>query len=122
MRLGEVVKNYLKEHDMSLRSFARLSGITPTNLSYIINGKTPRGNEQVPSIHTYRKIADAMGMDVEDLIGMVDDKIEWGTVPTLSDKDYELVRLFHSASDRDKELVLKILNEYKKDILLKVGS
>lgn len=121
MRLGEVIKNYLEEHDMSMRAFAKISDITPTNLSYIINGKTPRGNAQVPSIDTYRKIANAMGIDTDELVGMVDDKVAWGTVPTLSDKDYELVRLFHKASDRDKELVLKILVEYKEDMSFKVG-
>lgn len=46
MKLGEVIQNYINEHDMSLRAFSRLSGVTATNLSYIINGKTPRGNMQ----------------------------------------------------------------------------
>ena len=115
MRLGEVIKNYLEEHDMSLRSFAKKADITPTNLSYIVNGRTPRGNAQAPTITTYQKIAKAMGITTDELVGMVDDKIVWGSKQTLSDDDFEIIELFHKASERDKKLIRSILDEYKED-------
>jgi len=118
MRLGDVIKNYLEEHDMSLRAFAKIAEITPTNLSYIINGKTPRGNAQSPTIATYQKIAKAMGITTDELVGMVDDKIAWGSKPTFSDEDYEIIALFHKASKRDQDLIRSILDEYREDTSL----
>ena len=114
MRLGEVISKYLDEHNMSLREFARRSGMSATNISFIINGKTPRGNEQTPSIKTYEKIAKAMGITTDELVGMVDDKIAWGSKLSLTDKtEIDLVKLYRKASDRDKDLIFIILDAYR---------
>lgn len=106
MRLGEVIALYLQEHDMSLRAFARLSGITATNLSYIVNGKTPRGNAQAPTITTYSKIAKAMGLTTDELVSMVDDEIAWGSRSTYSDDETKLINLYRSLNDEGKAKIL----------------
>ena len=77
MTLGECINNYLNDHKMSMRSFATLSGVSHTYISYIINGKTASGAVPVPTIDKYKAFAQAMGMNVNDLIAMVDDKIQW---------------------------------------------
>jgi transcriptional regulator with XRE-family HTH domain len=43
MTLGEYVNNYINEHDMSIRKFASLAGVSHSYISNIINGKTARG-------------------------------------------------------------------------------
>lgn len=78
MTLGECINNYINEHDLSMRKFATLSGVSHAYISNIVNEKTSRGNAPVPSIDVYRGVAKAMGIDVETLISMVDDKIAWG--------------------------------------------
>ena len=79
MTLGECINSYINEHDgMSMRKFATLANVSHAYISNIVNGKTSRGNNPVPSIDVYRGIAKAMGIDVNTLISMVDDKIAWG--------------------------------------------
>ena len=72
MTLGEYINNYLIEHDMSIREFARLADISHTYVSYIVNGKTGRGTKPVLTIDKYKQIARAMNMDVNDLLAAVD--------------------------------------------------
>lgn len=76
MKLGELIKTYRKEHGLSMRAFARASHLSVTYISMIENDLNGRGKRPVPSVDTYRCIARAMGMDVEQLIRMVDDKID----------------------------------------------
>lgn len=121
MRLGEVIQNYLIEHDMSLRAFARLSGVTATNLSYIINGKTPRGNIQAPTIKTYQKIARAMGITTDELVGMVDDQIAWGNKIILTEEEKELIRLWRGASDVGRAKAIGNLEATQEDTDSAVG-
>jgi len=121
MRLGDVIQNYLNEHDMSLRAFSRLSGVTATNLSYIINGKTPRGNMQAPNIKTYQKIARAMGITTDELVGMVDDQIAWGSKMTLSEDEKELIILWRGASDVGRAKAIGNLEATQEDTDSAVG-
>lgn len=78
MTLGECINNYINEHDLSMRKFATLSGVSHAYISNIVNRKTSRGNDPVPSIKVYRGVAKAMGIDVNTLISLVDDEIAWG--------------------------------------------
>lgn len=121
MKLGEVIQNYLNEHNISLRAFARLSGVTATNLSYIVNGKTPRGNMQSPTITTYQKIAKAMGITTDELVGMVDDQIAWGSKMILSEEERELIILWRGASDVGKAKAIGNLEATQEDTDSAVG-
>lgn len=78
MTLGECINNYINEHDLSMRKFSALAGVSHAYISNIVNGKTSRGNNPVPSIAVYRGVAKAMGIDVNTLIALVDDEIAWG--------------------------------------------
>lgn len=57
MTLGEYVNAYCTEHNLSMREFAKMSGISHAYISMIVNGRTPRGNAPKPSIDNYRKAA-----------------------------------------------------------------
>lgn len=78
MTLGECISEYIKEHNLSMRAFADMAGVSHSYVSYIIKGKTPHGKPPVPTIDRYRGLAKAMGMDVNELIAKVDDRIAWG--------------------------------------------
>lgn len=112
MTLGECINNYMHEHDLSMRKFASLSGVSHAYISNIVNEKTSRGNAPVPSIEVYRGVANAMGIDVETLISMVDDKIAWGDQtkkPVTHDGDGqeedEFVKRLMALSPEEKEKV-----------------
>ena len=75
MKLGEVISKYRTEHQMSMDKFSELSGISKAYISMLEKNRTQRGDEPSPSIDTYRNVAKAIGMDVDELIRMVDGKI-----------------------------------------------
>ena len=75
MNLGEAILNYRKEHSLSMEKFSALSGLSKAYISILERNKTPHGNAPAPSIDTYCRVARAMGMDVNDLMAVVDDRI-----------------------------------------------
>ena len=89
MKLGELIVNYRTEHELSLRAFARASGLSPTYISMLEKGVNRRGSTPAPSVDTYRSIAKAMGMDVDELIRAVDDKIEINSSPVMTEDEYD---------------------------------
>ena len=82
MTLGEVISNYRKTHSMSMDKFAEASGLSKAYISILERNRTTRGSVPVPSIDTFRAVAKAVGMDVDELIRAVDDKIRLGAEAT----------------------------------------
>lgn len=87
MTLGDAIKTYREEHGISLRAFARLTGLSPTYISYLEKGQTQRGNKPIASIETYRVVAKAMGKDIDEFIREVDDVVSVNSHP--KEKDAE---------------------------------
>lgn len=87
MTLGEVISNYRKTHSMSMDKFAEASGLSKAYISILERNRTTRGSVPVPSIDTFRAVAKAVGMDVDELIRAVDDKIRLGAEATAPESD-----------------------------------
>ena len=83
MTLGEYINTYCHEHNISMREFAKMSGVSHAYISMIVNGKTPRGNAPTPSIDKYKAIASAMGITLDQLLRAVNDNV------SLSDSEAE---------------------------------
>lgn len=79
MTLGDIIKRYRDDRTMSMDSFAQLSGLSKSYISVLERNRTPHGNEPSPGIDTYRAVAKALGIDVNELIRAVDDDIELST-------------------------------------------
>lgn len=61
MTLGELVKKYRTEHELSLRDFSRLSGISNGYISMLEKKEHPKTKKPiVPSIEKMKCIASAM--------------------------------------------------------------
>lgn len=75
MRLGELITKYRIETDISMREFARRSGLSPTYVSQLERGETGRGKKPAPSIETYKAVAKAMNIGIDELFAEVDDII-----------------------------------------------
>ena len=128
MKLGELLKKYRQDHNLSLRAFAELSGVSNSYLSMLELGRQPSsGNPIVPSLTKLNQIADAMGLDINDLLSSVDDmpvsfREDPGEEPVcfkLSELEKKIIVRFRSLSSVEKDMVLRSLGiaEEKGDLL-----
>ena len=69
MTIGELVQQYCLSHGITNQQFAELSHVSKAYISMLVNGKNPKtGKPPIPSVKTYQKIADAMGITLHDLL------------------------------------------------------
>jgi transcriptional regulator with XRE-family HTH domain len=72
MKLGELIKKYREENKMSLREFAKKAGLSHSYINNLESGIDPRsGKEVMPTIETLKKIAQAMDMELNDLLTQI---------------------------------------------------
>jgi len=76
MKLGDIVKRYRKDHDLSQREFAKLCGLSHGYIPLIEKGLNPNGYPLTPSITVMKQLADAMGMSLHELISLSDEDME----------------------------------------------
>lgn len=72
MDISTVINTYMAEHDISLREFSRRSGLSPAQVSFLINGRN--GKPVKPTIETYEKISKVTDISVSSLIAVNDDE------------------------------------------------
>lgn len=75
MRLGELIDNYIKSNNLSLRAFAaRCENVSHTYIGMLIRGEHPKSKKPIiPSLETLSKVAQGMGMSLHKLIQTIDD-------------------------------------------------
>jgi repressor LexA len=72
--IGEIIKHYRTANDLSMDNFGKLASLSKAYISILERGSNPRNNKPViPSIDTLRAIAQAMNMDLNELINLLDD-------------------------------------------------
>ncbi|MBQ1569503.1 MAG: helix-turn-helix transcriptional regulator [Clostridiales bacterium] len=129
MTIGDVVKEFRKLNDLSLEEFGKMAGLSRAYVGMIENNRDPRGNPVNPSLETIDKIASAIGVDVDALVGQIDQDVVVNRKRPLSDFDsseeeatikWKFIRYcYEHASQEEKNKVLTILkvrerwSEYK---------
>jgi transcriptional regulator with XRE-family HTH domain len=74
MKLGEFLRDYRLQHDLSQRQLALICGLSNGTISNFEKGINPNtGKPITPKIEQIRKIATALGISVADLFEMIDD-------------------------------------------------
>lgn len=75
MKLGEIIANYRRANGLSQRQFAeKCNGITNGYISMIENNRNPITNKPIsPKLDKLKRIADGMGISLNDLLEMADD-------------------------------------------------
>ena len=74
MTIGEIIKHYRTANDLSMDNFGKLASLSKAYISILERGSNPRNNKPViTSIDTLRAIAQAMNMDLNELINLLDD-------------------------------------------------
>ena len=73
MTLGEFIKQYREEHNLSVRAFASQVGISPQAVLNIENGIGSNGKPMTSTMKTYKKIAEGLGMTEQELLNLLND-------------------------------------------------
>ena len=75
MLLGDIIKQYREEHQMSLQDFADLIGTSRSYIHMLEKNVNPSTNKPInPSIETLKSLAKAMNMDLDLLLKQLNDE------------------------------------------------
>jgi len=74
LKLSDLIISYRKEHNLSQRKFAELSGLSNGYISMLEKGKNPNTNLPItPTLPQLKKIAQGLKMTLNELFNCVDD-------------------------------------------------
>lgn len=69
MTIGEYIEKYIFEHGLSKNKFANICKISPSYVTFLINGKHPiTGKGITPSLEVFNKIAKGTGVTIDELL------------------------------------------------------
>jgi len=78
MFLGEVIKKYREEHNLSLRAFASKCGLSYTYISMLERNVDYRtGKPIAPTLDSVKYISKAMDIPIDDLLKRLDNEQEF---------------------------------------------
>lgn len=78
MFLGEIIKKYREEHNLSLRAFASKCSLSYTYISMLEKNIDYRtGKPIAPTLDSVKYISNAMNIPIDDLLKMLDDEQEF---------------------------------------------
>ena len=73
MYIGEVIKRYRSEHKLSMQDFANISGLSKAYIGLLEKiYNSSNGQPIAPSIPKVKAIANAMGMELDELLQVID--------------------------------------------------
>ena len=109
--LGDVIKEYRlsREDTISIRTFASMSGLSPSYISMLEKGYDQRGNEIHPSINTIAIVADAIGISFDELFNQLDCKVivneSVTNTSTLSPDESAIIKMYRQLKkSRQKDI------------------
>lgn len=71
MHLGEIVKKYRIENEMSMDEFAKRSGLSKGYISMLEKNENPKTKKEiVPTLETINSVADAIGVELDFLLSI----------------------------------------------------
>lgn len=124
MTLGELVKKYRTEHELSLRDFSKISGVSNGYISMLEKNEHPKTKKPiVPSIEKMKCIAFAMGMTLDALLEVIDEdqpisisKDSSSACPPFSAPETELIMKYRRLNSDGKKKLCE-----RADELLELG-
>lgn len=74
MTLSELIRSYRSEHKLSQRQFALQCDLSNGYISFLEKGMNPQTKQPItPTLPALKKLADGMGITLNDLFNIVDD-------------------------------------------------
>ena len=113
MTLGEIIKQYAKEHSMN--EFLEDSGLSRTYTYMLIRNQNKNGSPIIPSFDTIKKVAQGIHASLDSVINRLDEDyvIHLGTYSSIPD---DIMNLYRSLPIKAKENVHDcIIKEYEKN-------
>lgn len=116
MKLGEIIKQYRTEKNISMGEFAILTALSKTYISMLEkNVNTSTGKPVVPSVSTLQKCASAMNIDLDSLVKQLDPdqiiNLPEGIAKTLQSKWDEATAIPHPSLTPAKYKKFKVLGD-----------
>lgn len=82
MYLGQIIKEYREKHDCSMATFAEKSGISKAYISLLEKNRHPKTGKPIsPSIQCIKQVADAIGMNFDDLFKTLEGNVTVSSAP-----------------------------------------
>lgn len=75
MTLGDVIRRYRYVNNLNMDEFAKKCDLSKSYVSMLENNKGPRGIPIKPSVETVYKVANAMGMSVDEMLDNIDQDV-----------------------------------------------
>lgn len=73
MTLGEYIKSFRDKYDVSMDKFAEMSGLSKSYVGVLEKGINHKTGEPIqPSIPVIKKVADATGVDFQELFNSIE--------------------------------------------------
>lgn len=121
MTLGQIIKKYRNENNLTIEDFWRKSGLSRGYISMLEQNRNPKTGLPIqPSIVTIKAASLAMGLSLDELMRQMGDVEEVSpskdsaqTEPfRCSKEEQRLITLFRSAADADQKAIALILQKY----------
>lgn len=114
MTIGEVIRRYREDHNLSQRQFALKCNISNGYISMLEKGINPKTNEPImPSIAALKAISSAMNISLNDLLIQADDmpvnlslELELQNSPRDDSRLLEFVDLFQKLTNEQQSLII----------------
>lgn len=127
MTLGEIIRNYTTENQMSIDDFAVKSGISRSQTYNLVRNRNNTGQAITPSLEAVQKVARAIGKNTIEILDMLDDDMEVHVKPkpttlhsvhgrrkpqddVLSKEEQEVIERYRTAPDGIKDSICKLLD------------
>lgn len=109
MLLGEIIEKYRLEHGLSQRQFAQRCHLSNGYIAMIEKNRNPQTGEPIiPTLTVLMKIATAIGMNLDDMLHLMDDgfvSLAYDPAPS-ADADH-VNSAFGSSLSPDEETLIK---------------
>lgn len=104
--LGEIIKNFRTEHEMSMDIFAKKSGLTKGYISMLEKNEHPKSKKPiVPTDETLKKVAKGMDTDLDFILNILDPDQEIQiNIPSAKLADSKPLHITEKVIQLDKEL------------------
>lgn len=110
MTLGDIIRNYRENNNITLGEFANACSLSKGYISMLENNINPRNNKPIsPTLPSMAKVASGMGIDLDTLLKMLDKK---QPVQLISDKIKSSSPLVIDYQKPDQEGCYQRISEY----------
>lgn len=125
MNLGDIIKNYRTEHEISQDIFAERSGLSKAYVSILERNYNPKSQKPpIPSLETIKAVSSTIGSDFNDVIALLDGNtkisLKEKSIPVsedaLSDDEMLLIDLFRQIPFESRPLVLSMIKAALKNL------